>query len=91
MILVDDHFASIVNAGEEGRGTYDNIRKFFAYLISGNIAEVLIVFLGINGHWIDVSNEDIASWTIKIAESSNKESILNDIQQWLRVNLKIKT
>ncbi len=47
MILVDDNFASIVNAVEEGRGTYDNIRKYFAFLISGNTAEVLIVFLGL--------------------------------------------
>ncbi len=44
MILTDDNFASIVNAVEEGRGTYDNIRKYFAYLISGNISEVLIIF-----------------------------------------------
>jgi len=47
MILTDDNFASIVNAVEEGRGTYDNIRKYLAYLLSGNIAEVLIIFLGI--------------------------------------------
>ncbi len=47
MILTDDNFASIVNAVEEGRGTYDNIRKYFAYLISGNISEVLIIFLSI--------------------------------------------
>ncbi|HLG25130.1 MAG TPA: cation-transporting P-type ATPase, partial [Candidatus Nanoarchaeia archaeon] len=47
MILIDDKFSSIVNAVEEGRGTYDNIRKYFAYLISGNIGEVLIIFFGI--------------------------------------------
>ena len=47
MILTDDNFTSIVNAVEEGRGTYDNIRKYFGFLISGNIGEVLIVFLGI--------------------------------------------
>ncbi|MBL7056545.1 cation-translocating P-type ATPase [Candidatus Woesearchaeota archaeon] len=51
MILTDDNFSSIVNAVEEGRGTYGNIRKYFAYLISGNIGEVLIVFLAITFGW----------------------------------------
>jgi len=45
MILTDDNFASIVNAIEEGRGIYDNIRKFVTYLLSCNIAEVLIIFI----------------------------------------------
>ena len=47
MILTDDNFASIVNAVEEGRGVYDNIRKYIGFLLSGNISEVLIIFLGI--------------------------------------------
>ena len=51
MILTDDNFASIVNAIEEGRGTYNNIRKYFAFLVSGNIGEVLIVFLAILFGW----------------------------------------
>lgn len=51
MILTDDNFASIVNAVEEGRGVYGNIRKYFSYLISGNIGEVLIIFLSIIFGW----------------------------------------
>ncbi|PIN79454.1 calcium-translocating P-type ATPase, PMCA-type [Candidatus Woesearchaeota archaeon CG10_big_fil_rev_8_21_14_0_10_34_8] len=45
MILTDDNFTSIVNAVEEGRGIYGNIKKYFSLLLSGNIVEVLIVFL----------------------------------------------
>ena len=47
MILVDDNFATIVNAVEEGRVIFSNIKKFVSFLLSCNIAEVLIVFLSI--------------------------------------------
>lgn len=47
LILLDDHFLTIVNAIEEGRGIFDNIRKFVNFLISSNIAEVFIVTAGI--------------------------------------------
>lgn len=47
MILVDDNFVSVVSAVMEGRGVYDNIKKFVNYLFSCNLGEVLIIFLAL--------------------------------------------
>ncbi len=45
MVLTDDNYASIVSAVEQGRIIYSNIRKFVYYLISCNMAEILVIFL----------------------------------------------
>ena len=43
LVLIDDDFTTIVAAVEEGRGIYDNIRKTVAYLLAGNVGELLLM------------------------------------------------
>ena len=45
MVLTDDNYASIVAAVEQGRIIYANIRKFVFFLLSSNVAEIMIIFI----------------------------------------------
>ena len=46
MVLLDDNFSTIVNAVEEGRMVYDNIRKFVKYTMTSNAGEIWVMVLG---------------------------------------------
>ncbi|KAI1204198.1 potassium/sodium eff [Annulohypoxylon truncatum] len=47
MVLTDDNFASIVTAVEEGRRLFDNIQKFLLHLLVSNIAQVILLLIGL--------------------------------------------
>ncbi len=49
MVLTDDNYASIVAAVEQGRIIYANIRKFVFFLLSSNVAEIMVIFLATLG------------------------------------------
>jgi len=46
MVLLDDNFASIVAAVEEGRVIYDNVRKYLEFSVAGNFGKILVILLG---------------------------------------------
>jgi Ca2+-transporting ATPase len=45
MVLTDDNYVSIVSAVEQGRIIYSNIRKFVYFLLSCNVAEIMVIFI----------------------------------------------
>lgn len=47
MVLLDDHFATITAAVEEGRGVYDNLIKFIAWILPTNIGQGLVIMMAV--------------------------------------------
>ena len=57
LILLDDDFATIVAAVEEGRGIYENIQKFVRFLFATNLSELVVVLIGSAGSvWLRLSD-----------------------------------
>lgn len=87
MILTDDNFASIVDAVEEGRVIYSNIRKFVGFLLSCNIGEILIIFFAmlvgwavplvpIQLLWINLITDSFPAFALGLEEG--EKGVMND-------------
>lgn len=55
IVLADDNFSTIITAIRKGRGIFYNLKKFMLYLLSGNLAEVLVMMIGLS--FIDTNGE----------------------------------
>lgn len=87
MILLDDHFTTIVSAVKEGRAIFDNIRKFVNYLLSSNLMEVLVISLAVilgGGHlpllpihllWINLVTDGLPA--IALGVDPPRKNIMN--------------
>ncbi len=83
MILLNDNFATIVNAVREGRKIYDNIKKFVLYVLSCNLGEILTIFvapivgfaiplLPIHILWINLVTDGLPGLAL-VAEEAEKD------------------
>ena len=87
MVLADDNFASIEKAVEEGRGIFTNIKKTIIFLLSSNIAEVLIMlfiimigfetpFIAIHLLWINLITDSLPA--IALGVDPKDDGIMNE-------------
>lgn len=90
MILLDDNFATIVSAVEEGRTIYDNIRKFIKYTLSSNTGEIFVMlvapFLGmplplipIQILWINLVTDGLPGLALAIEKAESGTMARNPI------------
>lgn len=77
IVLADDNFSTIVSAVEEGRGVYENIRKFVRYILSVNFSEIFFITLSVLFHlplpllpvqilWINLLTDGVPALTLTV-------------------------
>lgn len=88
IVLVDDNFATIIAAIEEGRRQYINISKFVRFLVSHNVGEVSAVFLNILTAgplillplqilWINLATDSVTALALSIEKA--ERNIMNEM------------
>ncbi|MCM3632148.1 MULTISPECIES: calcium-translocating P-type ATPase, SERCA-type [Paenibacillus] len=82
LILSDDNFSTIVAAIEEGRGIYENIRKFIRYLLASNVGEILVMFFAMMAGlplplvpiqilWVNLVTDGLPAMALGVDQSEN--------------------
>jgi len=83
LILSDDNFSTIVAAIEEGRGIYENIRKFIRYLLASNVGEILVMFLAMMAGlplplvpiqilWVNLVTDGLPAMALGVDQAENE-------------------
>jgi len=83
LILSDDNFSTIVAAIEEGRGIYENIRKFIRYLLASNVGEILVMFFAMMAGlplplvpiqilWVNLVTDGLPAMALGIDQAENE-------------------
>lgn len=84
LVLLDDNFATIVNAIAEGRRQFDNLRKFVRYLLSSNAGEVLaivvnlllggpLIFLATQILWMNLITDSLTAAALGLEKSEGEQ------------------
>ena len=77
MVLLDDNFATIVSAVEEGRRIFRNIKKFVNYMLTGNLAEVLVILVATVFGYLPVTAVQIL-WINLVTDSGPAVALASD-------------
>ena len=77
MVLLDDNLATIVSAVEEGRRIFRNIKKFVNYLLTGNLAEVLVILVATAFGYLPVTAVQIL-WINLVTDSGPAIALASD-------------